>query len=453
MNIVIAGAGAVGTHLAKLLVREKHNITLIDPTPHRLDPLSSNFDILTLTASPMSITALRQAEVQHADLYIAVLPDESHNMTSCMLAKQLGAKRTVARVDNYEYTLPDQREVFTKAGIDSVIYPELLAGSEIAHNVRHSWVRQWWEFQDGKLLLLGIKVRKGATMLGKPLREICPPESPFTIVALKHDDETLIPHGNDFVEEGDLVFFMTTPQYTEQVRNIAGKEGYPDVRNVFVMGGSDTAEHAVRLMPPHMHAKVFEVDYERAQHLTESIGRRAMIVNGDGRDLELLQDENITSAQAFLALTDKSESNILACLAAKRLGVRKTVAMIENSDYISMAESLDIGCIINKKTFAASHIYQMMLKADVTSIKTLTIASADVVEIKVAKGARITRHPIKDLGLPATVNLGGLVRNGKASLINGNTQVQEGDLVVAFCLQGEIKKLDRFFKPATGLFS
>ena len=245
----------------------------------------------------------------------------------------------------------------------------------------------------------------------------------------------------------------TTAQYTEQVRNIAGKEGYPDVRNVFVMGGSDTAEHAVRLMPPDMHAKVFEVDYERAQHLTESIGRRAMIVNGDGRDLELLQDENITSAQAFLALTDKSESNILACLAAKRLGVRKTVAMIENSDYISMAESLDIGCIINKKTFAASHIYQMMLKADVTSIKTLTIASADVVEIKVAKGARITRHPIKDLGLPATVNLGGLVRNGKATLINGNTQVQEGDLVVAFCLQGEIKKLDRFFKPATGLFS
>ncbi|MCQ2293468.1 MAG: Trk system potassium transporter TrkA [Bacteroidaceae bacterium] len=453
MNIVIAGAGAVGTHLAKLLVREKHNITLIDPTPHRLDPLSSNFDILTLTASPLSVTALRQAEVQHADLYIAVLPDEAHNMTSCMLAKQLGAKRTVARVDNYEYTLPDQREVFTKAGIDSVIYPELLAGREIAHNVRHSWVRQWWEFQDGKLLLLGIKVRKGATMLGKPLREICPPESPFLIVALKHDGETLIPHGNDLVQEGDLVFFMTTPQYTGQVRSIAGKEGYPDVHNVFVMGGSDTAEHAVRLMPPDMHAKVFEMNYERAQHLTESIGRRAMIVNGDGRDLELLQDENISSAQAFLALTDNSESNILACLAAKRLGVRKTVAMIENSDYISMAESLDIGCIINKKTFAASHIYQMMLKADVTSIKTLTIAAADVVEIKVAEGTRITRHPIKDLGLPATVNLGGLVRDGKAQLINGNTQVKAGDTVVAFCLQGEIKKLDRFFKPAAGLFS
>lgn len=453
MNIIIAGAGAVGTHLAKLLVRERHSITLIDNVPHRLDSLASNFDIMTLTGNPLSIQVLREAEVEHADLFIAVMPDEAHNMTSCMVAKQLGAKRTVARVDNYEYTLREHREVFEKAGINSIIYPELLAGREIAHNVRHSWVRQWWDFQDGRLLLLGIKVRKGAPIIGQPLREVCPPESPFLVVAVKHEGETLIPHGNDAVAESDLVFFMTTPNYIDHLRNLVGKEGYPVVHNVFIMGGSDTATHAVRLMPPDMTAKVFEMDYDRAQHLTETIGKRAMIVNGDGRDLELLQDENIGGAQAFLALTGNSESNILACLAAKRLGVRKTVAMIENSDYISMAESLDIGCIINKKTFAASHIYQMMLKADVTSIKTLTIAAADVVEIKVPEGARITRHPIKDLGLPATVNLGGLVRNGKASLINGNTQVQEGDLVIAFCLQGEIKKLDRFFKPATGLFS
>ena len=453
MNIIIAGAGEVGTHLSKLLAREKHSITLIDPNPYRLETMANNFDIMTVVGNPTSIQTLREAEAQSADLVIAVMPDEAHNMTCCMLAKQLGAKQTVARVDNYEYTMPEHSEVFTRAGVNSVIYPELLAGREIARGVQYSWVRQWWDFQGGALLLLGVKVRKGAPILGQPLREICKPETPYIIVALKHEDETLIPHGNDCVAEGDLVFFMTTPQYVNTIREVVGKEGYPDVKNVFVMGGADTTVHAVQQMPSHIHVKVFEQNHERAHQLTDLLGSNTMVVNGDGRDLELLEDENIRSAQAFLALTNNSETNILACLAAKRLGVRKTMAMIENTDYISMAESLDIGGIINKKAFAASHIYQRMLKADVTSMKSLTIAAADVAEIKVAEGARVTRHPIKELGLPATVNLGGLIRDGKAYLINGNTQIKAGDTVVAFCLQGEIRKLDRYFKPATGLFS
>lgn len=452
MNIIIAGAGAVGTHLAKLLIREKHSITLIDADRNRLEPLANNFDIMTVAGQPSAISTLREAEAAKADLFIAVTPDESHNITCCMLAKQLGAKRTVARVDNYEYTLPQHHDMFERAGINSIIYPELLAGREIAHNVRHSWVRQWWEFQKGALVLLGIKVRGGAPIIGKPLREICQPESPYVIVALKHQGDTLIPHGGDQVQEGDIVFFMTTPMYVDHIRSISGKEGYPEVKNVVVMGGSDTAVQAIKEMSDATHTKIFETDYKRARELSDLLGN-TLIINGDGRDMELLQDENIGSAQAFLALTGSSESNILACLTAKRMGVCKTVAMIENSDYISMAESLEIGTIINKKTFAASHIYQMMLKADVTSMKSLTIAAADVAEIKVPEGARITRRPIKEQGLPATVNLGGLVRDGKGMLINGNTVIRPGDTVVAFCLQGEVRKLDRFFKPVSGLFS
>lgn len=447
MNIIIAGAGDVGTHLAKLLVREKHSITLIDPDRNRLSVMENNFDIMTVTGQPSAIATLREADAAKADLFIAVTPDEAHNMTCCMLAKQLGAKRTVARVDNYEYTQAEHHDMFERAGINSIIYPELLAGREIAHNVRHSWVRQWWEFQGGLLVLLGIKVRKGAAILGKPLREICQPETPYIIVAIKHEGDTIIPRGNDQISEGDIVFFMTKPQHVEDIRSIVGKEGYPEVKNVFVMGGSDTAVHAINFMPATMHAKLFESDHKRARELYDILSDSVLIINGDGRDIELLQDENVRGAQAFLALTTNSETNILACLSAKRMGVRKTVAMIENSDYIGMAESLDIGCIINKKTFAASHIYQMMLKADVTSMKSLTIAAADVAEIKVPEGARITRRPIKDQGLPSNVNLGGLIRNGQPHLINGNTQVMPGDIVVAFCLEGEIRKLDRYFKP------
>lgn len=447
MKIIIAGAGAVGTHLAKLLSREHHDITLMDESPEKLEDLSANFDIMTLPLSPSSVAALKEAEVGDADLFIGVTPDEAHNMTACMLASKLGAKKTVARVDNYEYTTPENRDFFRTVGIDSIIYPEMLAGQEILHNIKRSWIRQWWEVQNGALILLAVKVRQNARILDQPLRVLCGPESPYHIVAVKRGDETVIPHGADCLRANDIVYFMTTPKYINYIRDLAGKEDYPDVSNVFIMGGSSTAVHFANAMPDYMHAKIIEADVKRAERLNEVIHNpHTLIIHGDGRDLSLLEEEGIRKTQAFAALTENSETNILACLAAKRLGVRKTVAMVENTDYISMAESLEIGSIINKKTFAASHIYQMMLKADITSVKSLTVANADVAEFSASPEARIIRHPIKDLGLPDCVTLGGLVRNGHGQLINGMTQIQAGDTVVAFCLAGGIKKLEKFFK-------
>ena len=447
MKIIIAGAGAVGTHLAKLFSQEHHDITLMDENPEKLEDLASDFDILTLPLSPSSISALREAEVDHADLFIGVTPDEAHNMTACMLASKLGAKKTVARVDNYEYTLPEHREFFRTVGIDSIIYPEMLAGQEILHNIKRSWIRQWWEVQNGALILLGAKVRKSAQILEQPLKDLCGPDSPYHIVAVKRDNETVIPHGGDCLRDGDIVYFMTTPKYINYIRDLAGKEDYPDVQNVFIMGGGSTAVHLVNAMPDYMRAKIIEANPRRAERLNEVVhNKHTLIIHGDGRDLSLLEEEGIRKAQAFAALTENSETNILACLAAKRLGVRKTVAMVENTDYISMAESLEIGTIINKKTFAASHIYQMMLKADITSVKSLTVANADVAEFSVSPEARVVSHAVKDLGLPSTVTLGGLVRGGEGQLINGSTLIQPGDTVVAFCLAGGIKKLEKYFK-------
>ncbi|MDY5767161.1 MAG: Trk system potassium transporter TrkA [Alloprevotella sp.] len=447
MKIIIAGAGAVGTHLAKLFSQEHHDITLMDENPEKLEDLASDFDILTLSLSPSSISALREAEVDHADLFIGVTPDEAHNMTACMLASKLGAKKTVARVDNYEYTLPEHREFFRTVGIDSIIYPEMLAGQEILHNIKRSWIRQWWEVQNGALILLGAKLRQSAQILEQPLKDLCGPDSPYHIVAVKRDDETVIPHGGDCLRDGDIVYFMTTPKYINYIRDLAGKEDYPDVQNVFIMGGGSTAVHLVNAMPDYMRAKIIEANPRRAERLNEVVhNKHTLIIHGDGRDLSLLEEEGIRKAQAFAALTENSETNILACLAAKRLGVRKTVAMVENTDYISMAESLEIGTIINKKTFAASHIYQMMLKADITSVKSLTVANADVAEFSVSPEARVVGHAVKDLGLPSTVTLGGLVRGGEGQLINGSTLIQPGDTVVAFCLAGGIKKLEKYFK-------
>lgn len=447
MKIIIAGAGAVGTHLAKLLSREQHDITLIDESQERLNSLGYDSDLLTVNKSPSSISALQSADVGKADLFIGVTPDEAHNMTCCMLASKLGASRTVARVDNYEYTLPEHREFFHTVGIDSIIYPEMLAGEEIIRNIQHSWVRQWMEVQDGNLLMLGVKLRKGASVLDKPLRELCGPDAPYHVVAVKREQETLIPHGNDILMDRDVAYFMTTRPYISLIQEIAGKKDYPEVKNIFLMGGGSTTVQALRMLPENMRATVVEKDRHRCERLSEMFpNRRILILHGDGRDLDFLSDEGLGRADAFAALTDNSEANILTCLSAKRMGVRKTVAMVENMDYIPMAESLDIGTIINKKTFAASHIYQMMLKADVTTMKTLTVANADVAEFVVKGNSRITRKPVKDLNLPDSVNLGGLVRNGQGELINGMTTLLPGDTVVAFCLENSIQRVEKYFK-------
>ena len=445
MKIIIAGAGNVGTHLAKLLSREKQDIILMDDDEEKLTALSSNFDLLTVTASPSSISGLKEVGVKEADLFIAVTPDESRNMTACMLATNLGAKKTVARIDNYEYLLPKNKEFFQKLGVDSLIYPEMLAAKEIVSSMRMSWVRQWWEFCGGALILIGTKMREKAEILNIPLYELGGPNIPYHVVAIKRGTETIIPRGDDVIKLHDIVYFTTTRKYIPYIRKIAGKEDYADVRNVMIMGGSRIAVRTAQYVPDYMQVKIVDNDINHCNRLTELLDDKTMIINGDGRDMDLLIEEGLKNTEAFVALTGNSETNILACLAAKRMGVEKTVAEVENIDYIGMAESLDIGTVINKKMIAASHIYQMMLDADVSNVKCLTFANADVAEFTVPAGAKITKHFIKDLGLPKGTTIGGMIRNGEGVLVTGDTLIQPGDHVVVFCLSMMIKKIEKFF--------
>ena len=445
MKIIIAGAGNVGTHLAKLLSREKQDIILMDDDEEKLTALSSNFDLLTVTASPSSISGLKEVGVKEADLFIAVTPDESRNMTACMLATNLGAKKTVARIDNYEYLLPKNKEFFQKLGVDSLIYPEMLAAKEIVSSMRMSWVRQWWEFCGGALILIGTKMREKAEILNIPLYELGGPNIPYHVVAIKRGTETIIPRGDDVIKLHDIVYFTTTRKYIPYIRKIAGKEDYADVRNVMIMGGSRIAVRTAQYVPDYMQVKIVDNDINRCNRLTELLDDKTMIINGDGRDMDLLIEEGLKNTEAFVALTGNSETNILACLAAKRMGVEKTVAEVENIDYIGMAESLDIGTVINKKMIAASHIYQMMLDADVSNVKCLTFANADVAEFTVPAGAKLTKHFIKDLGLPKGTTIGGMIRNGEGVLVTGDTLIQPGDHVVVFCLSMMIKKIEKFF--------
>ena len=446
MKIIITGAYAIGTHLARLLSRNHEDITIIDKDPERLAQIGSDYDLLTMEASPESIRALKEAGIAHTDLYIAVTPDQSVNMNNCILAKALGAKKTVARIDNSEYKAPETEEFINRLGVDSLIYPEALAAKDINSGLKMSWVRQRWDVHNGALVMLGIKLREGCEILNQPLRTLCGPQDPYHVVAIKRGGETIIPGGNDELKLYDLAYFMTTRQYIPYIRKIVGKEHYVDVKNVMIMGGGKTAVNAVRIMPKYMDVKIIEQNADRCDRLNELLeDSDTLVINGDARDIALLTEEGINNTQAFVALTGNAETNILACLTAKRLGVRKTVAMVENIDYVSMAESLDIGTIINKKAIAASRIYQMMLDADVMNVTFLMSANADVAEFIPKEDSKITRKPVKDLGLPQGMTIGGLVRDGEGMLVSGNTQIQAGDSVMVFCHSINMKKIEKFF--------
>jgi len=445
MKIIIAGAYAIGTYLAKLLSRNKQDIILIDDNAENLERVGRDYDLMTIEASPTSIKALKEAGVKDTDLFIAVTPSETANLTACAMAHKLGAKKTVSKVDNPEYIAPQSQDLFHEVGVNSIIYPEMLAAKDIINGLKMSWVRQRWDVHDGALVMLGIKLRENCKILDKPLREISGPDDPYHVVAIRRHFETIIPGGNDTLKLYDLAYFMTTKDYIPYIRKIVGKEQYVDVKNVMIMGGGRTAVRAVKTMPEYMDVKVIEKDPARCEVLNELFDEDKLVINGDGRDTALLVEEGIHNTQAFVALTSNAETNILACLTAKQMGVRKTVAAVENFDYVDMAVSLDIGTIINKKAIAAGHIYQMLLDANVDNVKFLMTVNADVAEFIPVQGSKITRKPIKDINIPKGMTIGGLVRGEEGMLVSGNTQIEAGDIVVVFCYDVDKKKVEKLF--------
>lgn len=443
MKIIIVGAGEVGTHLAKLLAKEHINITLMDENPDRLEDLEANYDMLTREGLPTSIQDLQNVGVKDADLFIAVTPSESVNMTSCMIATNLGAKKTLARIDNHEYLIPKNKEFFEKLGVDYLIYPEMLASQEIASSLETTWLRQNLSFCKGELILLGIKVRDNALILDKKFKTGYFDHKRYRVVAIKRGNTTIIPGGADEIKANDIVYFITRPEDVSFLKEQAGKVDYK-INSAMIMGGSRIAQKTVQILPSHISIKLLEKDREKSFLLAEKC-QRAMVINGDATDLELLKEEGIQSTDAFIAVTSNSEANILACLAAKRLGVRKTVAEVENIDYIMLAQSMDIGTVINKKVITAGYIYQLTLDADVLDVRTLTSADAEVVEFIAKKGSKITKSKIKNLKLPENVNIGGYVRNGEGFIVAGDSIIQPEDHVICFCVSSAIRQIENLF--------
>ncbi|MBW1294247.1 Trk system potassium transporter TrkA [Aquimarina litoralis] len=448
MKIIIAGAGEVGFHLAKLLSFESQDITLIDPDKECLNYADSHLDIRVIKGDATSISILKDARVENVDMVISVTSSETTNITVCVLAKQLGAKRTIARISNTEFIENKEEVGFIKFGIDELISPEALAASEIELLLNQSAFSDSYEFEDGALTMVGTTLSETALFVNKTVREAAEifPELHFMPIAIQRSGTqyTIIPRGDTKFKEGDQVYFVTSKGGVEELYKLTGKVK-EQIKKVMILGGSkigykttcDLCDHKFRV-------KLIESDKDKAFDLADDLPN-ALIINGDGRNVELLEEENIDDMDAFIAVTGNSETNIMSCLVAKSKGVRKTIALVENMDYFQLSHSIGIDTLINKKLLAANNIFRFIRKGEVVAMTKLNNMNAELLEFVVKPTSEVSDNLIRDLDFPRSAIIAGVIRDGEGMIPLGGFYIKAGDRVVVCCLPKSIKKIEKLF--------
>ncbi len=446
MRIIIAGAGEVGFHLAKLLAQERQELIIIDKIPERLAYVSNHLDVHTIRGSSTSFKILEEANVERADLLISVTSSEETNMVTCIIAKKLGAKKTIARIDNIEY-LQDKNILNHKdLGVDELISPESLAAREIKRLLREAALTDTFEFDNGQLTLLGISIEKDGFLANKTLKETTHfnPERNFITVAILRGGETIIPHGSTRFLPYDHAYFIAVPEGVGQVMKLSSKQRV-DFKNLMILGGSKVGYHAARRLSKKYKIKLIDPDYERCQVLADEL-RDTLVINGDVSDVDLLKEEGIEEMDAFIAVTDNTETNIISCLVAKNFGVAKTISLVENMEYIHLSQNIGVDTMINKKLIAANFISRYMRKVDVISLAGIHGVNAEVLEFEVKEGSKINNKKVKDLKFPKDAIIGGVVRKGVGHTTFGDFQFRPKDRVVIMSLPNAIRQVEQYFK-------
>lgn len=448
MKIIIAGAGDVGSHLAKMLSNEYHDLTIIDNDEGRLNRVSESADVITIFGSPTSITTLSQAGAAYADLFIAVSPaqEQDVNIISSLLAKKMGSTRVTARINNDEYLQNDNKILFTEMGIDLLFYPEKIATHEITDLLKQTGTSEFMDFSAGKLQLIVFRLDDGAPLIDKVLGDLTmSSEEPlYRAVAIARDGQTLIPRRNTRFKEHDLVFVISKRAGVQEVMSYSGKDNI-NVRKLMIVGGGRIGEMVAKKLENTVdYIKLIELKKERCEVLNERLSK-TLVINGDARNTDLLIEEDVNGFDAFVAVTSSSETNILSCVMAKKMGVAKTIAEVENIDYIKLAESMGVDAVINKKLITASRIFRFTLSNKVQSIKCLNGSDAEVLEFIVNPNSLITRDKIRNLGFPKDAIIGGIIRGNHSYIALGDTEIKAYDRVVVFALPSALKKVNKFF--------
>lgn len=448
MKIIIAGAGEVGFHLAKLLSYESQDITLIDSDKSHLSYADSHLDIRVLRGDATSIAVLKDAQVANSDLVIGVTSSETTNITLCMLAKQLGCKKTIARISNTEFIHNKEEIRFSELGIDELISPEALAATEIQLLLNQSAFNDTYEFEQGTLIMVGVCLPRTAPFVGKMVKEAANifPELHFMPIAIQRSGTqfTIIPRGDTVFKEEDQVYFITSREGVDELYKLTGKEK-KEIRNVMILGGSKVGFKTARdLSDKKFNVKLIEINKEKAFDLSDNLPN-ALIINGDGRNVELLQEESLEAMDAFVAVTGNSETNIMSCLVAKSKNIKKTIALVENMDYFQLSHSIGIDTLINKKLLAANTIFRYIRKGEVVALTRLSNLNAEILEFVVKPTSLVNGKFIRELDFPKSSTIGGVIRDKKGIIALGDFKIAQGDRVVVCCLPEAIPKIEKFF--------
>ena len=432
MKIVIVGAGEVGSHLARMLSGSGHDITVADSDAKQLEAVADTSDVVTIEGDPATFATLKRALVRKADLLIAVHQEENINILSAMLAKQLGAKKAIARIDNNEYLEPGNKEVFLGMGIDYLFYPEKTAAEEVINLLGHTEATEYVDFSGGRMSLVVFRPSASSPLVARSMLEIAPDPSAlnYRIVAIARGEDTIIPHGDDRVYVGDTVYVVAPAEFARQVHELSGQKAF-DIKNMMILGGSRIGVQIASALQEHIDVKLVEYKSDEAYRLAELLDK-TLIINADGRNIDAMMEEGINRMDAFVAVTSRSETNILTAMLAKKLGVKKVIAEVENLNYITLAESIGIDTVINKKLLTASNIYRFTMNTDVQAVKCLTGTSAEVLEFIVKPNSPATRAAIRDLDFPGEATIGGIVRGGSVVMAVGDTRIVAYDRVVVF---------------------
>ncbi len=453
MNIFIAGDGEVGFYIAEALVNSNHDITIIDPHEELLKMVESHTDLLTIVGESNSVSVLKQAGVDKADLVISVLHDETVNIITSILAKKLGAKNTIARVNTMQNLSADNRKTYEELGIDHLVSPEDIAGHEVLNIINNPEVYEMFNLTNDKLSVFLIKIEEDAPVIGKSLIQIAKEHGPlnFRAVAINRNQNSFIPFGETVFMEGDMVYVVSKPESLKDLFKLSGKHKY-EINNVMVVGGGRVGKVICRDLESEYNIKLIETNTERCYKLTDIL-QDTLIINGDARSVELLDDEGIQNTDVFVAVTNDSETNILTCLHAKKFGVKKTVALVENLDYIEISQNIGIDSIINKKLTAASYIVKHAMGNEVSSLKKcLSGINSDILELIAIPGSAVTKNPIKDLKIPEGSIIGGVIRGDESFIAIGDFQILENDKVVVFALPGLAGKVEKLFQKKGFVF-
>ena len=427
MRIIVAGAGEIGSHLAKMLSMEYHEITVISPDEESLERISGESDIITVEGNSSSIETLIKAGVRNADLFIAVNPDSEQdiNIVSSILAKKLGAKKVTARINNEEYQKNENRILFTDLGIDSLFYPEKIAATEIVNLLKQNTASEFMNYSHGKLQLIVYKLVECSPMVDRTVAELRErTQNLFRSVAISRDNKTIIPKSATRFKVGDVVYLVSKKEGMEQALSLSGKSKV-SVRNLMILGGGRIGEMVAKAMEKQVeNIRLIDINPEKCAHLSEVLDK-TLVINGDGRNSDLLMEEGLKDMEAFIAVTSSSETNILSCVVAKRMGISKVIAEVENFEYIKLAEEMGVDSVINKKLITAGKIFRFTLSNKVRSIKVLNGTDAVVLEFIVNTNSKITTGKLKDLHFPEEAIIGGFVRGNESFIISRIRQDQD----------------------------